>query len=276
MVELRKDQDFYRHKEAGAQILLPSQMVVQSPFPELYARVKKGLSSIIVTITSDQSIRESAEGMIQRPPPSNDQLVIDIVHQGEIVAPNRGIELSWDARVVETGFTTYGWLRISYLDELSDTVAVFRVQGDGPFADLEPLWRKVMDSFSWDREKGVVLTTGDDINAHSARYAKKTHRKAATGPPLPSRMSYLQPFMDELFSLPPEDVNEDLDTSHLYQLLEKRVKGLSLAKAETRLTADRKAIRAWMEKDPDHRLVVNFVLAIIQAFEFALGERDEL
>jgi hypothetical protein len=150
------------------------------------------------------------------------------------------------------------------------------VQGEGLFRDVELLWQRVMDSFSWDRGNAVVLRTGDDINPHRARYAKKKkRRKPPAGPPLPSRASYLQPFMDELFSLPPEEVNEDLDTSLLYQLLEQRVKGLSLAKAEVRLTADRKALKAWMEEDVDHRFVVNFVLAIMQAFEFALGERDE-
>ncbi len=276
MRKLSTDQEFFWHEEAGARILLPSQLVIQSPFPELYAAVKNGPTAIIVTITSHQATREAAESTIRGPHHGMEPLVVDVLREGAVASPHPGIEVVSENRIIGQPLVTYGWLRVSYLDDPSSTVAVFRVQGDSPFADVESLWQKVMDSFSWDRESAVVLKTGDDINAHSARYAKKKkRRKTPPGPPLPSRVRYLQPFMDDLFSLPSEEVNEDLDTSLLDQLLEQRVKGLSLAKAEARLTADHKALKAWMEENVDHRFAANFVLAIMQAFEFALGERDE-
>ncbi len=275
MTNINESQNFYWHESAGARILLPSQLSVEWPFPDLCTKPKKDLLSIFVTITSNENQRMAFEGLIRGPHPSSNALmIIDILRQRESDPSLRGLELISETRIVETGFTSYSWLRVLYLDESSGAIACFDVRGTGLFRDAEPMWQKVMDSFSWNGDKAEVLKFDGDEAVHQARYSKKKRKrtKTASSPRLPSPLSYLQPVMDELMSLPPEEVNEDLDISLLFQLLEQRIKGLSLAKAESRLTTDRKKLKAWMEKDRDHRCVVEFVLPIMQEFEFSLGE----
>jgi hypothetical protein len=47
-------------------------------------------------------------------------------------------------------------------------------------------------------------------------------------PSLPHSLSYLQPFVNALAKLPPEQLNEDVDASRLDSALRKRVRGLEL------------------------------------------------
>ena len=72
-------------------------------------------------------------------------------------------------------------------------------------------------------------------------------RKPAAVPPLPARLQYLKPALEELLSLPPEEVNEDMDTSRLESVLGQRLEGMTLEEAEECLEGDNAALEEWLE-----------------------------
>ncbi len=69
--------------------------------------------------------------------------------------------------------------------------------------------------------------------------------------PPPSQLTYLDSVLQKLRALPPDEVNEDMDTSELESALRERVSGLSIREAQDRLSEDRKALKAWLKEAGD-------------------------
>ncbi|MDB5328303.1 MAG: hypothetical protein JWM57_3872 [Phycisphaerales bacterium] len=69
---------------------------------------------------------------------------------------------------------------------------------------------------------------------------------------LPETLRYLQPFANALAKLPPEDLNEDVDTSRLDAALRKRVRGVDEEAADAELAKDRDLLERWLTDKPDH------------------------
>jgi len=164
-------------------------------------------------------------------------------------------------------------MRVLYLDNASGTIAIVHVQGLRDFRDDEALWERVMNSFSWEKERAVVLKFDGDELVHRMKHAKKAARpvKTVAVPRLPARLRYLQPVMDQLGALPAESANEDYNTSLLGELLRERVWGLPLDQAEDRLADDAGALEDWLEKHPGKRATAYFLLSYLNAFPFELG-----
>lgn len=70
--------------------------------------------------------------------------------------------------------------------------------------------------------------------------------------PFPEPLRYLQPFADALARLPPEELNEDVDTTRLEAALRKRVRDLDEQAADAELAKDRGLLERWLEDKPDH------------------------
>ena len=81
--------------------------------------------------------------------------------------------------------------------------------------------------------------------------------------PLPERLRYLQPFANALAKLPPEDLNEDVDTARLDSALRRRVRGLDEETAEAELAKDRGLLARWLKDKPDHpaHWILGFLLS---------------
>ena len=67
---------------------------------------------------------------------------------------------------------------------------------------------------------------------------------------LPSSIRYLQPVLEQLSRIEPEDVGENLDTTELCLVLKTRIDGLSKRDAEVRLRQDREKLEGWLDKHP--------------------------
>jgi hypothetical protein len=70
--------------------------------------------------------------------------------------------------------------------------------------------------------------------------------------PLPEPLRYLQPFANALAKLPPEDLNEDVDSSRLESALRKRVRGFDEEAADAELARDRELLERWLKDKPLH------------------------
>jgi hypothetical protein len=81
--------------------------------------------------------------------------------------------------------------------------------------------------------------------------------------PLPHPLRYLQPFADALATIPPEDLNEDVDASRLDRALRKRVAGLKEEAAEAKLSKDRDLLQQWLTARRDHpaHWILGFLLS---------------
>jgi hypothetical protein len=74
---------------------------------------------------------------------------------------------------------------------------------------------------------------------------------------LPRTLRYLGPVRKRLAALPPEEVDENMDTAMFAETLRRRGKGLTLEEATRKLQADRDELRQWLalpgnENDPLH------------------------
>jgi hypothetical protein len=69
---------------------------------------------------------------------------------------------------------------------------------------------------------------------------------------LPEPLRYLQPFANALATLPPGELNEDVDPSRLEAALRKRVRDMDLEGAELQLAEDRDRLERWLADKPDH------------------------
>lgn len=70
--------------------------------------------------------------------------------------------------------------------------------------------------------------------------------------PLPESLRYLQAFANKLARLPPEKLNEDVDSSPLDSALRKRVRDMDEVAADAQLAEDRELLAIWLEDKPDH------------------------
>jgi hypothetical protein len=72
--------------------------------------------------------------------------------------------------------------------------------------------------------------------------------------PLPDPLRYLQPFVQGLAKLTPDERNEDLDPALLERALRRRLRGLDEATATAELACDRDLLDAWLKASagPDH------------------------
>ncbi len=80
---------------------------------------------------------------------------------------------------------------------------------------------------------------------------------------LPDSLRYLQPFVNSLAKLSPEDLNEDIDASRLESALRKRLRGLDEEAAEAELANDRDLLERWLKTERDHpaHWVLGFLLS---------------
>jgi hypothetical protein len=264
--------EFYWHESAGARILIPPQFSVVQPFPELYAKARKDFSSFIVTITSSRLHLNMVERLLRSPPKSIPPWEVQIIRDISISYPFKGQELVVEMRMTEHLSVTSTLRRVMHLDEATGVFADINVGSKGTVDEWEPIWQTVLDSFSWDSLMGIFLRMDGDEIAFRVRHKKKSKRsRKASLPKLPTALQYLQKVIDELMSLPPEEVNEDWDSSPLVKALEKRVKSLPLADAETRLDEDVQLVHEWINEDADSRVAGEFMAAFMAGFRFHLG-----
>jgi hypothetical protein len=271
MLNSNEKQEFYWHESAGARILVPSQFVIRQPFPELSARSKKNaLDNIIVLITSQEGERLSAERIIRQRLISDDDFRCEVLHEGTVNDPFPGIERVVQLHnLMDPSVNSYYWRRLHYLDETLNIIADIDVGGFGLFRDFEQIWQTVMDSFSWDRDKAVVLNTDEEFYAFRKRYApKRKKREVETGsiPQLPLEIGYLQPLMDELMTYNSEDLNEDVDTPLLDNLVEERIKGLSIEDAQEQLGKDARILKQWLHRAGEGGSQAAFIHGYLESY----------
>jgi hypothetical protein len=274
MSKASEKQEFYWHESAGARILIPSQLSIEQPFPELCAKTKKYLKSIFVTITSSERKRESAEGIIRQRLLGNSVITCELVREGNIHKPYRGIERIVQQHHKEIFCPGYYWRRIYYLDDAAGIIADIDAGGDGLFSDSEPMWQTVMDSFSWDPDQAVVLKMdGDEIAFRIKHEKKRKKRRVKPGsiPQLPQQIKYLQPFMDELMTYFSEEINEDIDTTLVAQLLEQRIQGMSNEDARKQIDEDYRIISEWTADDKGGRSAAGFISGFLMSFQIYGG-----
>ena len=274
---------FKWHENAGARILLPLQARISQPFPELCAEIKGDRFWIMVTVTSHEGFREAFERMIRIPLNGDDRVTIRRLLEGEPACAYRGIELVQEIDVCASPAPpSVGWRRLLYLDDALGVVALFDVRGEGSFANLEPVWRPVVESFSWDPDSARVLRFDGDEKALREQYRRRPKKrvKAPPGPQLPPGLRYLQPAMDELSSVPSEDLSTD--PSSFFELVEKairnRISGLTFEDAEELVEADREELDAWMEKQEKGVPAAHFIGVLLSPFivyELMEGELSE-
>lgn len=80
---------------------------------------------------------------------------------------------------------------------------------------------------------------------------------------LPEALRYLQPVANTLAKLPPDELNEDVDSSRLEAALRKRIRDLDLEAAEAQLEEDRELLEGWLADKPDHpaHWILGFILS---------------
>jgi hypothetical protein len=257
---------FFWHESAGARILLPNELSVVQPFPQLYAKAAKRIDSIIVTITNYEGERSITERLIQYPPRVDPSVMdLKIVRNGPIASPFIGKELFWEIVVIEHPTPTHAFLQLLELDTAKGVFAVIRGQGERLFEAMESSWEKVINSFTWNSATGVFLKFDGDEFIHRKRHQKKpTRKKAASSPKLPARLRYLQPIVDELLALPPEEIHEDVDLPDVGRLFQRRTHGLPHKKASEKLSRDRDALKAWIEEDVANRANAEFLRGMLE------------
>jgi hypothetical protein len=278
MSKKNKKQDFYWHESAGARILLPSQFSIKQPFPELYATLRKNVMNILVLITSYDKYRRSAENIIKQSLVSNNVIAYELINTGSIYSPYKGIEcIVQEYHKVLTNYS-YDWNRIYYLDDAAEIIADIQISGDGLFSESEHMCQTVMDSFSWNPDQGVALKFDGDEIAFRTRYAKKRKRRRVKPdllPQLPLQISYLQPFMDELMTYAPEEINEDLDATLLDELIKQRTAGMSLEEARNKIGEDSDILSKWIDEDAVNRSAAEYIIGTFFGFSIYPTEKNE-
>ena len=80
---------------------------------------------------------------------------------------------------------------------------------------------------------------------------------------LPKELNYLEQAAQELAKIPEEEFNEDVDTSPFDAALRKRVKGLKLRDAVSRLTEDQAILKRWLRETKITNAAVGFITAAL-------------
>lgn len=66
---------------------------------------------------------------------------------------------------------------------------------------------------------------------------------------LPTELQYLQPFVDSIAKLSPDDLNEDIDPAPLEALMLARIEGMEVGQANTLLKNDAQSLMSWLQKE---------------------------
>ncbi len=269
-----KNNEFYWHESAGARILVPPQFSVVQPFPELYAKTRKDISAFIITITSSRRHLDMVERLFCYPPKSIPPWKVQIIRDNSLSGPYKGRELVVELLMTVTSSVTSTLRRVLHLDEATGVFVDMNFMFEGTVSEWEPIWQTMLESFSWDSTTGEYLRMDGDERAFRARHKRKPKRsQAASLPKLPTALRYLQKVIDELMSLPAEEVNEDWDSTPLVNALEERVKKLSPTQAESQLDEDGRLLEEWINEDANSRTAGVFVTAFISSFQFYSREK---
>ena len=82
--------------------------------------------------------------------------------------------------------------------------------------------------------------------------------------PLPEELRYLEPVLQEMRKVPPDELDESLDTTRLEAALRERVKNFGRRGAVKRLAADRDALEKWLTEsggeDPVAAWVIGYLM----------------
>lgn len=80
---------------------------------------------------------------------------------------------------------------------------------------------------------------------------------------VPDSLQFLKPFIRLLKSLPAEDLNEDVDTELLDELLRDRVAGMSAERADAEIYTIRDSVNAWIADSATENLCAEWLLGYL-------------
>lgn len=83
---------------------------------------------------------------------------------------------------------------------------------------------------------------------------------------LPPELVYLQPAIDELAEIAPEEMANPSDFETLEQVVRQRVGGLPREEARRLLDEDHRALEAWHSRDPSGRMAAYAILGFMDSF----------
>lgn len=87
-----------------------------------------------------------------------------------------------------------------------------------------------------------------------------------SSPQLPDDLAYLQPVLDAFAALPPDELHEDTDISHLEEVVRLRIADLSFEDAEERIETDQQLLRYWLNGPGKESSPAHFILAWLNPF----------
>jgi hypothetical protein len=73
---------------------------------------------------------------------------------------------------------------------------------------------------------------------------------------LPKELNYLKSAAEELATIPPDELTDDIDSSKLDAALRERISGLKLRDAVARLTEDSTILKRWLQEAKGHDAVI--------------------
>jgi hypothetical protein len=192
--------------------------------------------------------------------------VVEIIRNGLISVPYPGKELIWDVVPIGNGSSSHALHCVLELNKRIGVFAIVDVQGSGPYHFMEETWKTLINSFLWDPDRGAFLKFDGDEAEHRDRHKKTTTRTMASAQPrLPTSLKYLMPVVQELLSLPPEEIHEDVALPDVGRILRLRTQGRSHIEANALLKKDYNALEKWMNEDYDRRNAVEFLLGILES-----------
>ena len=243
------------YERGGFTFLMPSFLKVKSHIPSFFAQSKSPVAHVMIEVTRDVRTKSSWEKLLRGPISGHEQIAVGAIRQGPISSPYVGFERLAEYRVL-VGADVPGHSRINFgwglsLNMGEDTVNV-DISDFRPYSpEAEQFWRKMIDSFRRMTPEEIRRVEEQDVASPHMDVPETNRRRRnsrrAKGPALPKRLSYLQPVFDAFNSLPPEELNEDVDTTPLENALRQRIQGLTFEKAEQRIETDAKTLMQWLE-----------------------------
>jgi hypothetical protein len=82
-------------------------------------------------------------------------------------------------------------------------------------------------------------------------------------PSLPANLRFLQPFVNRLAKLSSDRLDENVDASPLEAALRKRIRGLDVRQARTRLDDDRRVLESWLKASASSEHPAHWVLGFL-------------